>query len=216
MVKTVWQQDYSHLVVPDDGDDEEGPAPKRRKFFDPFDHNDRRKQPQQQNRRISGDEYESWCANDGEHIETRDPVAYWHERRHRYPRLSRMALDFLTVQAMSAECERLFSASGRMISPQRTLLDAQIVSMCQVLRSWYRAGLIQQIDPLLLSIHEEEELVSLQSCGDNETVKMKATAWLNGHTAVESDEEVEEFTTGGFEDVAMGFKIDETEVEDEF
>lgn len=215
MVKAVWQQNYSDLVVADDYDGEEAPPPKRRKFFDPFDHNDSRKQPQQQNRRISGDEYESWCANDGEHVETRDPVAYWHERRHRYPRLSRMALDFLTVQAMSAECERLFSASGRMVSPHRTVLDAEIVSMCQVLRSWYRAGLIQQIDRLLLSIQEEEELVNLQSCDDDETMKMKATAWLNGHTVVESDEEAEEFTTGGFGDVAMGFKIDETEMEDE-
>jgi len=215
MVKAVWQQNYSDLVVADDYDGEEAPPPKRRKFFDPFDHNDSRKQPQQQNRRISGDEYETWCANDGEHVETRDPVAYWHERRHRYPRLSRMALDFLTVQAMSAECERLFSASGRMVSPHRTVLDAEIVSMCQVLRSWYRAGLIQQIDPLLLSIQEEEELVNLQSCDDDETMKMKATAWLNGHTVVESDEEAEEFTTGGFGDVAMGFKIDETEMEDD-
>ena len=71
-----------------------------------------------------------------------------------------------------------------------------------------------QIDPLLLSIHEDEEVVSLQSCGDDETVKMKATAWLNGHTGVESDEEAEEFTTGGFGDVAMGFTIDETEIAD--
>jgi hypothetical protein len=126
-----------------------------------------------------------------------------------------MALDFLTVQAMSAECERLFSASGRMVSPHRTVLDAEIVSMYQVLRSWYRAGLIQQINPLLLSIQEEEELVNLQSCDDDETMKMKATAWLNGHTVVESNEEAEEFTTGGFGDVAMGFKIDETEMEDE-
>ena len=59
MVKAVWQQNYSDVVVADDYDGEEAPPPKRRKFFDPFDHNDSRKQPQQQNRRISGDEYES-------------------------------------------------------------------------------------------------------------------------------------------------------------
>ena len=199
MVKTVWLRDYSQIAVPDERDGEEGPTPKRRKFFDPFDNNDRRKQPQQQTRRVSGDEYESWCANDSDHIETRDPVEYWHERRHKYPRLSRMALDFLTVQAMSAECERLLSASGRMVSPHRASLDAQIVGMCQVLRSWYRAGLVPHIEPLLLSIHEEEEL---------------ATAWLNGPTTMESDEEAEEFTTGGFGDVAMGVTVDEAELED--
>ncbi|KAI0531842.1 hypothetical protein GGR58DRAFT_492183 [Xylaria digitata] len=43
------------------------------------------------------DEYQAWCLS---HEETVDedsfegPFVYWHERRRRYPRLSRMALDF--------------------------------------------------------------------------------------------------------------------------
>ena len=96
----------------------------------------------------------SWEDGDGD---VRDPLAYWHERRRRYPRLSRMALDFLTIQATSAECERLFSAAGRMVTPLRSRLDADMIGMCQVLRSWLRAGVIDDLDVLLVPVDQ---------CGD--------------------------------------------------
>ncbi|ENH72028.1 hypothetical protein FOC1_g10000426 [Fusarium oxysporum f. sp. cubense race 1] len=35
-----------------------------------------------------------------------------------------MALDVMTVPAMSSECERLFSATGLMVTPLRNRLDA--------------------------------------------------------------------------------------------
>ncbi|KAM5529009.1 hAT family dimerization domain protein [Fusarium oxysporum f. sp. phaseoli] len=54
-----------------------------------------------------------------------------------------MALVFLTIQPMSAECERLFSAAGRMVTPLRSRLEAQVIGTCQVLRSWLRAGIIR-------------------------------------------------------------------------
>jgi len=97
------------------------------------------------------DELELWQSSweDGD-SDVRDPLEYWHECRRRYPRLSRMALDFLTIQAMSAEYERLFSAAGRMVTPLRSRLDADIIGMCQVLRSWLREGVIEDLDVLLV------------------------------------------------------------------
>ena len=64
------------------------------------------------------DKLELWQSSweDGDN-DVRDPISYWHERKRRYPRLSRMALDFLTIQPMSAECERIFAAAGRMVTP---------------------------------------------------------------------------------------------------
>ncbi len=102
----------------------------------------------------------SWEDGDGD---VRDPLEYWHERRRRYPRLSRMALDFLTIQAMSAECERLFSAAGRMVTPLRSRLDADMIGMCQVLRSWLREGVIEDLDVLL---------VPPDRCGDATEVRV--------------------------------------------
>jgi hypothetical protein len=78
-------------------------------------------------------------------------IQYWHDGlRFKYPRLSRMALDFLTIQPMSAECERLFSAVWFMVTPQRNRLETHAVGTCQVLRSWLRAGIIDEADPIFI------------------------------------------------------------------
>jgi hypothetical protein len=73
-------------------------------------------------------------------------LLYWASKQDRYPRLSRMAMDFMTIQPMSAEFERVFSAAGRMLSPTRARLDAITIGICQVLRSWYKPGVPPQTD----------------------------------------------------------------------
>jgi hypothetical protein len=67
-----------------------------------------------------------------------DPVNWWLEpsQRERFPRLSRMALDLLTAPAMSADCERLFSAAKLTITDLRTRLSAQSVEALLCLKSW--------------------------------------------------------------------------------
>jgi hypothetical protein len=68
-----------------------------------------------------------------------------------------MALDFLTIEPMSAECERLFSAAGRMVTPLRSQLEARVIGTCQVLRSRLRAGIIRDLDPFFVSVAEEQD-----------------------------------------------------------
>ncbi|KAJ0129435.1 ATP-dependent DNA helicase tlh1 [Fusarium oxysporum f. sp. albedinis] len=82
------------------------------------------------------DEYEQWQRD----IEDADAS----------PRLSRMALDLLTVPPMSAESERLFSTPGRVVTKSRNRLDASTIGHCQTLRSWLRAGLIGSLDRILM------------------------------------------------------------------
>ena len=53
-----------------------------------------------------------------------------------------MAMEVLSVLPMSAECKRLFSSSGRMVSPLRTRLESSTIAMAQALRSWLKAGVI--------------------------------------------------------------------------
>ena len=79
-----------------------------------------------------------------------DPIQYWRDRADQYPRLSRMALDVMTVPAMSAEVERLFSAVGLMVAPLRNRLDASTIGLIQTLRSWLKAGIIDSLDEMLL------------------------------------------------------------------
>jgi hypothetical protein len=95
---------------------------------------------------MKGDEYEQWQLDrePGER-RIRDPIKYWIERQDRYPRLSRMALDFLIIQVMLAECERASSAAGKMVVAERNRLKIEAIAMCQVLRLWYLAGVYQRL-----------------------------------------------------------------------
>jgi hypothetical protein len=72
-----------------------------------------------------GDEYEIWQRDkeitDGE---VRNSLKYWANQQYRYPRLSKMVMDFLIIQPMLAECERVFSSAGKMITSDRGRLNA--------------------------------------------------------------------------------------------
>ncbi|RKK21329.1 hypothetical protein BFJ67_g17332 [Fusarium oxysporum f. sp. cepae] len=163
MVREVWESDYRHLQVVRSPVDDEPVAKRQRKYYNPFQAYCERTRPVlgyglvKEEATLSNDinedinELELWQSSweDGDN-DVRDPISYWHKRKRRYPRLSRMALDFLTIQPMSAECERMFAAAGRMVTPLRNRLDADIIGMCQVLRSWLRAGVIDDLDVSLL------------------------------------------------------------------
>ncbi|KAG6989236.1 putative AC transposase [Fusarium oxysporum f. sp. conglutinans] len=80
-----------------------------------------------------------------------DPIGWWRDvGAIRFPRLSYMAVDFLTIASSSAETERDFSSCGRMITPLRSRLRRHIVGMSQCLRSWSKAGIYRLTLPLSL------------------------------------------------------------------
>lgn len=149
LVQDVWEEEYKVREV--ERTAFEGPAVKRRKFS----RSKLGSYREQKRTRLSessapsassqhtnsqsqdlSDEYQRWEKDrqpTGEDVE--DPLQYWHERRRVYPRLAQMALDFLSVAAMSADMERLFSAAGRMFTDERSSLDAMTISVCQSLMS---------------------------------------------------------------------------------
>ena len=51
-----------------------------------------------------------------------------------------------------------------MITPLRPRLDANTIGVAQTLRSWLRAGLIDELDPILLSIEDNR---GVEGNGDN-------------------------------------------------
>jgi hAT family C-terminal dimerisation region len=52
-----------------------------------------------------------------------------------------MALDILSIPAMSAETERVFSYVKLTISPNRNRLGEDIIKATECLNRWYRAGI---------------------------------------------------------------------------
>lgn len=94
--------------------------------------------------------YKQWQYNiNNSNARITDPYKYWHTRQLKYPRLSRIALDLLTIPPISAECKRLFSITGYMVIKIYNRLDASIIKLCQTLYSWLYAGLITSLDRIL-------------------------------------------------------------------
>jgi hypothetical protein len=58
-----------------------------------------------------------------------------------YPSLSKLALNVLSILALSCECERLFSELGDLSEPRRRRLGPQLLAAIQCVRQWQRAGL---------------------------------------------------------------------------
>ncbi|KAM0742707.1 hypothetical protein ACQRIT_002884 [Beauveria bassiana] len=97
------------------------------------------------------DEYARYCAEDvvnSPHYRCR-PIDWWKINVGRYPRLSMLAIDMLSIPSSSAESERTFSSAGRMIGPLRNRLRREIVAMAQCIRSWSAAGIYSPSLPLL-------------------------------------------------------------------
>lgn len=62
-------------------------------------------------------------------------------RQKDYPRLSKMAIDILSIPSMSAEAERVFSGARRTISWDRISLGSSNIERTECLKSWLRSNL---------------------------------------------------------------------------
>jgi hypothetical protein len=58
--------------------------------------------------------------------------------------LRRRALDLLSIPAMSAEIERVFSSTKRLISADRNHLVPTTIENLQLLKYWYRHNIVKE------------------------------------------------------------------------
>jgi len=94
---------------------------------------------------LDEDEYARYCSS--QRIDLRKGVSFdarkwWSEtsRRLEYPNLSKMALDLLSIPAMSASPERLFSTAKLTVTDRRNRLSPQGIEALECLKSWYKIG----------------------------------------------------------------------------
>jgi hypothetical protein len=90
------------------------------------------------------DEYERWkrCkprAEKGSEAAI-NPIQYWLDQRNRYPQLSRLALDVISIPASSCDCERMFSELGDLLEPRRRAISPKLLAALQCVRRWQKAG----------------------------------------------------------------------------
>lgn len=84
------------------------------------------------------DEYDRWRRSEpraGKGTEyANNPIKYWVMMRDRYPSLSKLALDVLSIPASSCECERMFSELGDLLEPRRRGIHPQLLAAIQCVR----------------------------------------------------------------------------------
>lgn len=75
-----------------------------------------------------------WAHNpEGEEI---DPIKWWLTQKDVFPRLYKMALDYLSIPGSSVKSEEAFSQSGDIVSKKRSRLDSESVRILMCLKSW--------------------------------------------------------------------------------
>ncbi len=70
------------------------------------------------------------------------PLKWWQldMQQKRWPRLSRLAMDVLSMPAMSAEPERIFSGGRRTMSWDRAKLSIDLLEKLECQKSWNKAS----------------------------------------------------------------------------
>lgn len=91
----------------------------------------------------SKDDFEEYTSEHAIPID-KSALSWWldSQQRKRWPRLSQFAINILSIPAMSAEPERVFSGARRTISWERMQLGEGTIEMLECLKHWKRSGLV--------------------------------------------------------------------------
>ena len=93
-----------------------------------------------------------------------DLFKWWDDHSVQYPTLSQMAFDVLSIPAMSAECERVFSGAGALVTHRKKRMREDIIEAIECLRSWWRQDIISQVtdsDDEEVGEEDDNELVEI-------------------------------------------------------
>jgi len=85
-----------------------------------------------------GDDDEVTRYLEGRVREVEDPLMWWRTHCDEFPRLFKMAIDFLMIPARSNECECQFSKAKLIVAIQRQSLHDKTISQVQTLKQWHR------------------------------------------------------------------------------
>jgi hypothetical protein len=85
---------------------------------------------------VTLDEYARYCLL-SQHQDFKDVQRWWIEERQKrdFPNLLRMALDILSIPAMAADLERLFSSAGLTVTDRRNYLLIESIKALEYIKS---------------------------------------------------------------------------------
>lgn len=91
-----------------------------------------------------------------------DPLLWWKSHQSEYPILSKIACDYLVIQATSVASEQAFSVAGNTITKTRNRLYPETAKACLCLKSWIQNGLLENIENKKKSNNWEGEIVVIE------------------------------------------------------
>jgi hypothetical protein len=95
----------------------------------------------------SRDEYQDYINQPPYDIGEMTALQWWglEPQRIRYPRLSLMAFDILSIPAMSDELERVFLGACRTITWDKAQMKPDTIEMRECLKHWKKSKILNQI-----------------------------------------------------------------------
>jgi hypothetical protein len=93
----------------------------------------------------SQDELDSYLAEVSYGLKIEDPIQWWldKDQTKRWPQLSIFAVNILSIPAMSAKPETVFSGGRRTIGWERVQLGVETFEMIECEKDWIRSGILQ-------------------------------------------------------------------------
>ena len=93
---------------------------------------------------VSENKYEDYNSLESYDPGKRGALAWWYQdtQRQRWPRLSLMAIDILSIPPMSDEPERVFSGARRTVSWDRGQMEPETIEIRECLKHWKRSGIL--------------------------------------------------------------------------
>jgi len=113
--------------------------------FDAWGHTTDR--PRRGKRRKVETEWEIWIKQllSEDDKKVKNPLAWWVDRRHAWPVLSKLALNIFSTPAMSAEPERVFSDGSELITDKRNGLGDDTVEAEMIQKNWITSKILRGI-----------------------------------------------------------------------
>ena len=89
---------------------------------------------------IDDEVHKYWISTEAE--EDIKPLDWWKTHSTEYPNLSKLAIDYLCIQASSVPCEQLFSTAGQVLCKSQNRLSGNTVRACLCLYSWLSQNVV--------------------------------------------------------------------------
>ena len=141
-VKHLWLTDYKQQPISEALSPEKKKPKRELNIMEAYRIKGLQKSGYQRRSAVMQDEYDRYYTqNQVEDCET--PIEWWRTiGREQYPHLAQMAIDLLSIPAMSDEPERIFSRLGQMITKRRNHLEQSTIQATSCLYSWDKNKII--------------------------------------------------------------------------